>query len=124
MKLVKAICLFSLWVTLCGTITAQEEPKPLKHVLLFDWKEDIEASKKEQVLELFRGLVDKVDGFNGLSIEDITKSSGNFDIVLILEFTSEEPLKAYELHPDHIKISEMAPPLLTSFSTFDFYGNF
>lgn len=124
MKPFKIFSVFALLILLSSKISAQGASKPLQHVLLFDWKEDVEATQKEQILELFRGLVDKMEGFNTLSIKEVIKSSGNFDMVLILEFTSEDALKAYEVHPDHVKISEIAPPLLGDFSVFDFYGRF
>ena len=124
MKTLKTILSGLALVFVMNTLTAQEETTPLQHVLLFDWKDDAAIDQKEQVLALFKRLLDKINGYERITIEDVKKSSGNFDIVLILEFISMEALKAYEVHPDHVKISELAPPLLSGFLEFDFYGNF
>ena len=113
-----------LFILISSISTAQEKSTALQHVLLFDWKEQVEPAQREGILDLFRGLVAKVEGFEDLIIEDVTASSGPYDMVLILEFLSEGALAAYEEHPDHIKISEDAPPLLDGFLAFDFKGKF
>ncbi|WP_343485898.1 Dabb family protein [Allomuricauda sp. d1] len=102
---------------------SKAETKPLQHVLLFDWKENVEESQKSEIMTLFYGLVDKIDGMESLKAMDVVKSSGNYDVAIFMVFDNEEALKEYEKHPDHIRISETAPPLLASFGVFDFYGD-
>ena len=59
--------------------------------------------------------------YEEIEILDVLNSSDNFDTVLIQIFSSEEALKEYQEHPDHKKISEIGPPLLSGFSEFDYW---
>lgn len=127
MKNQKLILAFILMFSLLHKAKAQEpgvEKSNLQHVLLFDWVDNVDQSKKEEVLNLFKGLTEKIDGFEHININEIIDSSGNFDIVIIMEFANSESLEAYEKHADHVKISKMAPSLLNGFFAFDYQDKF
>ncbi|WP_350288083.1 Dabb family protein [uncultured Croceitalea sp.] len=127
MKNQRLILAFILMFGLLHKVKAQEtslEKSNLRHVLLFDWLDNVDESKKEEVLNLFKGLTEKIDGFEHININEIIDSSGDFDIVIIMEFVNSESLEAYEKHADHVKISKMAPSLLNGFFVFDFHGKF
>jgi len=92
-----------------------------QHVLLFKWADSLNQDTKTEVLNLFIELPDKIEGFESIDIIDISKSSDGFDNVLILQFTSEEVVKTYKEHPDHLRITEIAPPLLSKIIFFDYW---
>ncbi|NKI32754.1 Dabb family protein [Croceivirga thetidis] len=95
------ICLIALGIF---TKLEGQESKALKHVLLFDWSEEATEIQKDEVLNLFYGLVAKVDGMHHTRVEKLIKSSEEFDVVIFMTFENETSLQAYEKHPDHIKI--------------------
>ncbi|GEM_PF-1888849 len=95
--------------------------KVLHHILLFQWAEGIEKEAQDDLLSLFNGLPAKIDGFERVEIYEITESSNDFDVVLGLQFTSKEALENYNVHPDHVKITEIAPPMLSGFSEYDYW---
>ena len=78
----------------------------VKHVIIWKLKESIQGADKEKVLsemkEHLEALVGKVPGL--LRLEIITKplASSNGDVMLDSELESEEALKGYQSHPDHV----------------------
>ena len=99
----------------------ESNEKVLHHVLLFQWSVDHDKNTKAEVLSLFEGLPSKIKGLKSFEILDVTSSSGNFDSVLIFQFSSEEALEIYQEHPDHLRVKEIAPPLLSGFSEYDYW---
>lgn len=95
--------------------------KQYHHVLLIKWADSLDISAKEEVMTLFKGLPSKIEGFNSVKIEDLAMSSDNFDTIFILRFDSKEAQESYQQHPDHKRISSLAPPLITKFGEFDYW---
>jgi len=118
------IYLFVLALTV-SNVNAQDQQEPsdklFQHVLFFKWNDTVEETKKEEILNLFKGLPNKVDGFESVTINDITASSGEYNLIINLQFTSEEAVKVYEKHSDHIKISKIGPEVLSGFGFVDYW---
>ncbi len=96
--------------------------KKLFHrVMLIDWVDTLDNSAKAEVINLFLGLPDKIDGFESFEINDLSKSPESFEHVMILRFTSDESVKAYENHADHLRIQEISPPLISGFLLFEYW---
>ena len=96
--------------------------KLLHHVLLFQWSQGHDINTKAEVVNLFKGLPDKIEGLESFEILDIIASSGNFESVLIFKFSSEEALQVYQEHSDHLRIKKIAPPLLSGFAEYDYWN--
>lgn len=81
----------------------------VKHVIIWKLKESVQGSDKEKVLsemkEHLEALVGKVPGL--LRLEIVTKplASSNGDVMLDSELESEEALKGYQSHPDHVAVA-------------------
>lgn len=81
----------------------------VKHVILWKLKEEIAGDAKEKVLremkENLEALVGKVPGL--LRLEIVTKPmiSSNADVMLDSELESEEALKGYQSHPQHVAVA-------------------
>ena len=97
------------------------DEKLLQHVLLFQWSEGHNVNTKAEVLKLFKGLPNKIEGLESFEILDVTTSSGNFDCVSTFQFSSEEALIPYEAHLDHLRVQEIAPPLISGFAQYDYW---
>lgn len=123
MKTVKQILVLSSLLLLMDVGYAQKPivEKQLYHVLLFQWAKNHDKKIKTEVIDLFRGLPGKIEGLESFVIHDVIRSSGGYDQVVVFQFASERALSAYDTHPDHEKIKELAPPLISEFAKYDYW---
>ncbi len=98
-----------------------ENPKLLHHVLLFKWNEVNDLKKQQELIEIFSGLPNKIEGFEEFKIYKIQNSSDGFNVVLTLGFISEEAKDSYIRHPDHKRIENLASNLLSGFAEYDYW---
>jgi len=82
----------------------------VKHVILWTLKDeysaDEKASIKQGIKEGLEGLKGRIPGI--LDIKVITEglSSSNADLMLDSTFESEEALKGYSVHPEHVAVAD------------------
>ena len=82
----------------------------VKHVILWTLREEYSVSEKEyikaDIKEGLEGLKGKIPGL--VDIKVITKglASSNADLMLDSTFESEEALKGYAVHPDHVAVAD------------------
>lgn len=80
----------------------------VRHIILWKLKEDL--SEKEKVInamkEHLEALVGKVPGLSSLSIISNGLVSSNADVMLDSVLESEEALKGYQVHPEHVKAAD------------------
>lgn len=110
-----------LFIVHHSSAQSSEAPKKYYHVLVVKWTDSLDTSLRTEVLNLFRGLPEKVDGFESVDIIDLAASSEGFDTIIIQEFVSDEAEKRYEQHPDHQRITEIGPQLVSGLSLFDYW---
>lgn len=81
----------------------------VKHVILWKLKEDVTGEVKEKVLremkENLEALVGKVPGLSDLTIVTKPLASSNADVMLDSTLESEDALKGYQSHPDHVAVA-------------------
>jgi len=81
----------------------------VKHVILWKLKEEVTGVAKEKVLremkENLEALVGKVPGLSELEIVIAPLASSNADVMLDSTLESEEALKGYQSHPDHVAVA-------------------
>lgn len=76
----------------------------LTHVVLFKMKD-----KKyiDETKERLLALKDKISYLKFIEVgSDILKTDRSYDIALITKFDSLEDMKAYQVHPEHVKFVE------------------
>ncbi len=80
----------------------------IKHIILWNLKEDIEdtVKVKKGIKENLESLVGKVPGLVKLEIITEGLPSSNADVMLYSEFESAEALKGYAVHPDHVAAAD------------------
>ena len=82
----------------------------IKHVILWKIKEEISLEEKEQIKEGIKegleGLKDKVPGIVEIKVNTKGLPSSNADVMLDSTFESEEALKNYAVHPEHVKVAD------------------
>ncbi len=98
----------------------------VKHVILWTLKDEFSESEKKQIKkemkEELEGLVGKVPGLIDMKIyTNGLETSKNAEVMLDSTLESFEALKAYAIHPEHVKVAdEKVRPYTASRSCLDF----
>ena len=94
----------------------------VKHIIL--WKLNGEFNNDEVKLGIknnLEGLLGKIDGLLEIKVETETLDSSNVDVMLYSVFESEEALKGYAVHPEHVKVADtFVRPFTETRSCIDF----
>jgi len=86
----------------------------IRHIVMWKVDESYSQSEKEEFTNTFTtkllDLEGKIDELKTISVNSNSDKAPdtNFDIVLDTTFTSIEDLKAYAVHPTHMKVVEYA----------------
>ena len=82
----------------------------VKHIILWQLKDELEGARKDEVK---KGIKEGLEGLHGvipglLDIKVYTDGlpSSNADVMLDSSFENEEALKAYAIHPAHVKVAD------------------
>ena len=123
MKIARLI--YSLLFLLCLQIPllAQENQSQgdLFHVLLLQWNEKADSAQQAPILDLFRNLPSKIDGFEQAKFIKPIRANKDHELIIIMRFESQAALDVYQKHPDHLKIKELALPLLEDLTKYDYW---
>lgn len=98
----------------------------VKHVILWNLKEEITGKEKEEIMknikEGIEGLIRKVPGIIDIKVYYDALDSSTADIMLDSTFESEEALKGYAVHPEHVKVADtLVRPYTAKRSCLDFW---
>ena len=75
---------------------------------MFKFKEDNKASNLKIVEKKLNDLVFKIDELKSIEVGiDFNQSERAFDLSLYSTFDTKEDLKAYAIHPEHLKVVEL-----------------
>ncbi|TXN38308.1 hypothetical protein FVB32_08435 [Flagellimonas hymeniacidonis] len=72
-----------------------QESKDIHQILLYKWSKNVPKNGKFEFLKIFDSLPLKIEGINNISINSFKKSTGNFDVIIDMEFSSMETLQQY-----------------------------
>ena len=82
----------------------------VKHIILWTLKDELSAEEKEQVKlgikEGLEGLAGKIPGMIDIKVNINGLASSNADLMLDSTFESEEDLKGYAVHPEHVAVAD------------------
>ncbi len=82
----------------------------IKHIILWQLKDELSEEEKVQVRagikEGLEGLLGKIPGLTEIYVQTDFLPSSNADVMLDSTFESEEALKAYAVHPEHVKVAD------------------
>ncbi len=86
------------------------EEKMVRHVILWQLKDELSIEEKETVKagikEGLEGLVGKVPGLKEVHVYTQGLASSNADVMLDSVLESEEALKGYAVHPEHVAVAD------------------
>ena len=78
------------------------------HIVMFKFKEENKASNIELVVEKLNALKALIDELKTIEVGvDFNQSQRAFDLSLYSTFETKEELKAYAIHPEHLKVVEL-----------------
>lgn len=81
----------------------------LRHVVLFRWKDDVTDDQRAAVTRGLGGLPAAIPQIRRYEFgEDAGLGEGNFDFVVVADFDSLESYRAYQAHPDHLRVIDEA----------------
>lgn len=82
----------------------------IKHVILWQLKDELSVSEKAEVKagikEGLESLMGKIPGLTAIKVEIAPLSSSNADVMLDSTFESEDALKGYAVHPEHVAVAD------------------
>ncbi|MBO4747558.1 MAG: Dabb family protein [Clostridiales bacterium] len=81
----------------------------VKHVIIWTLKDEYsneeKAAIKAEIKAGLEGLKGKIDGLTDIKVYTEGLESSNGDLMLDSTFVSEEALKGYAVHPDHVAVA-------------------
>lgn len=78
------------------------------HIVMFKFKKENFDENIKKIKEKLNALPSLIDELKCLEIGvDFSKSERSFDLSLYSSFSSKEDLKAYAIHPEHLKVVEL-----------------
>lgn len=94
-------------------MTGEENPGmsgPIKHIVMWRLRGETPAERtaaRSKVKTLFEGLRGRIDGLTHIEVGvDVSDVDYACDVVLVSEFTDSAALKAYAIHPEHLRVRE------------------
>lgn len=79
----------------------------IRHIVMWNIKDEITGAEKElackKMAEGFLPLKTLVPNVIDLKVEINNIESSNRDFMLLVDFPDEAALKAYQVHPEHVK---------------------
>ncbi len=80
----------------------------VKHIILWTLKDEFANDEKVKngVKENLEGLMGKIPGLLEIKVQTDKLASSNADLMLYSVFESEEALKNYSVHPDHVYVAD------------------
>lgn len=82
----------------------------VRHVILWQLKDELTADEKvivkKGIKEGLEGLSGRIPGLISIKVETEPLASSNAEVMLDSVFESEEALKGYSVHPEHVKVAD------------------
>lgn len=114
---------------ICGALSCSTEApskqKVLRHVVAFQFKEEVTAARRDQAIKDFLALKDEIpeiknfEGGEDRSVEGLNK---DFTHCFILSFENEVARDIYIPHPAHLKLAEKNKPFMQDLVVMDVWG--
>jgi len=108
------------------TSQSQANKQVLRHVVLFDWVDDITTEKEQELVAHFVSLKDKIDVIQDfeygtdISVEGLDKG---YNHCFIVTFKDEAGRDTYLPHPDHKAFGEAVTPFIKNVLVVDYLSH-
>ena len=82
----------------------------VKHVILWQLKDELDEKQKVEVKKNIKagleGLIGRINGLAEIKVYIEGLESSNADLMLYSAFESENALKGYAVHPEHVAVAD------------------
>ena len=79
----------------------------VKHIILWKLKNEHNNTEvKQGIKNNLEGLIGRIPGLVEIKVQTESLASSNADVMLYSVFESEEALKGYATHPDHVFVAD------------------
>ena len=82
----------------------------VKHIILWQLKDELTEVEKQEVKkgikEGLEGLMGKIPGLLEIKVQTQGLKSSNAEVMLDSSFESEDALKGYATHPEHVAVAD------------------
>ena len=82
----------------------------VKHIILWNIKDEYQGEElmniKKGIKEGLEGLAGQIPGLIDIKVNTNGLASSNADLMLDSSFESEEALKGYAVHPEHVAVAD------------------
>ena len=97
----------------------------VKHIIIWTLREELSAEEKAAaktgIKEGLEGLAGKIPGLTEIKVQIDGLESSNADVLLDSSFETEDALKGYAVHPEHVAVAnEKVRPFTSVRSCFDY----
>lgn len=91
------------------------------HIVMFKFNEENKEENLLIVKSALEGLASKIPMLNMIEVGiDFNKSERAFDLSLYSTFDNKDDLKAYAVHPEHLKVVELIKKVTTESKVVDY----
>lgn len=99
----------------------------IRHIVMWNIKDEITGTEKtlacQKMAEGFLPLKESVPNVIDLQVEINKIESSNRDFMLVVDFPDEDALKAYQIHPEHVKAAGYVKEVTKDRVCFDYQVN-
>ena len=97
----------------------------VKHIILWNLKDEFSSEEKAKIIKEIKdgleSLLGKIEGLVEIKVQAEKLDSSTADLMLDSTFESEDALKYYSTHPEHVKVAnEKVRPFTAVRSCLDF----
>lgn len=121
----RIVLLLTVFLFLMGCSSqAPDRSQAVRHIILWTLNDSIDGVQRENLISTtcrdFYTLEDKIPGIISMSaIYEGRLSSSNCDFMFDITFESEEALRNFSTHPEHLKSAGKLKPYIKSRACFD-----
>ncbi len=91
------------------------------HIVIFKFKDENKESNIVEVEKKLNSLVELIPTLKSIEVGiDFNQSERAFDLSLYSTFDSKEDLKAYAVHPEHLKVVDLIKSVTTESKVVDY----
>jgi len=93
----------------------------IKHIVLFDFKDENREDNIEKAKEMLLALIESVPTLQKMEVGvNFSKEARAMDLSIYTEFENIEGLNAYANHPEHLKVVEFIKTVVNSSKVSDY----
>jgi len=92
------------------------------HIVMFKFKDEDREKNIEVVSQMLNGLLSTVPTLKSIEVgQNFSDSDRAMDLSIITTFDDKDALKAYAMHPEHLKVVELIRQVTLESKVVDYF---